>query len=169
MRAPGRAALVIAVSIVAVTICVGVASFQIHRCPRLPQRIFTRNYTPGSSLQFRWLGSTSGKGEASSDYDGNQYLCSDCVEVDSDFETFASVSDARRAMYERIRGAAQVLAHVTKSDERGETERSVLAVKTIPEFLVLRRRGNRIHLIWSRSLNHALEFERRLLPSESSQ
>jgi hypothetical protein len=136
-------------------------------CPHAQRRflgaIVGLEYVPAPDVKFRFVLAGSGKGPLGSDYETFEYRSSDCVQIDSDFLTFASADQAKQEMERRLSQASRVLSPYLEINAGREVlDRAVLRQERDRRFVILRRNGPRIHLIYSASLHHAEEFERRI-------
>ena len=89
---------------------------------------------------------------------------SDCVEATSEVHNEGSPLEAADEMEKRIRGATRVIEQGPLLDPHGEPlgERAVLLVKgeSNAEIVALYKGKNKLYLIQSSSLAHALAYEK---------
>jgi hypothetical protein len=145
-----------------------VLGLELHRYPHLPRRIlqtvFGREYVPGPDIQFRWAMSGSGIRANGSDFESDAYESSDGVRVDKTLYRFSSTSDAEAEFGQRVKSDYRVIANREEKDSLGVVvfQRAVTRISKSGQFFILRRKGDRLLVIDSPSLNHALAYEEKL-------
>ena len=148
-------------------------TYQQHECPhyyrRFLRRILMRPYSPGTDLEFRWRMSGSGATKDGASFDDSEYVSTDCVPISVIHYTFPSPEAAAARANGETRSARAVLSKEASPQDNlaSNTERVVLFTRRSNPYKVLRRTGNRLMLIESPSLKHALEYERRLFGGNS--
>jgi len=146
-----------------------------RQCPALPRRLacqlLFQRCVPGPSVQFRSYLSAHGRGPLGSESESTDFRASDCVRASSQYLEFDSEADAENEVVQRLGAASYVLAHdkVATVGDRLPEERAVLTFPQGRDSEVLRRKGSVVHILSSRSLDHALELERRLAADKSEQ
>jgi len=128
--------------------------------------ILGRAYVLGQNAQFERLSVADGIGPKGSQFESFEFRCSDCEHVESTYLRFSSSADAMEEMGKMLNNASRVLSHSEEADAQGKPvlERVVAVLQPQDGFVILRRRGVNLHWIQSRSLDHALEFEKRSNP-----
>jgi len=123
-----------------------------------------RPYSPGTDIEFRWRMSGSGATKDGASFDDSEYVSSDCVPISVIHYTFLSPEAAAERANGETRSARAVLSEEASPQDNlaPNTERVVLVTRSSTLYKVLRRTGNRLMLIESPSLKHALEYERRV-------
>jgi hypothetical protein len=155
---------IVSVSLVAAL----VLGLELHYYPHLPRRILqtalTKEYVPGPDIRFRWTMSGSGIRPNGSDFESDAYESSDGVRVDKTLYRFSSASDAEAEFGQRVKSDYHVIANREEKDSVGVVvfQRAVTQISKSGQFFILRRKGDRLLVIDSPSLNHALAYEERL-------
>jgi len=142
---------------------------EIRRCPNLPRRLMLglllQRYSPGPAIEFKWQMSASGATPDGGRFDSTQYMSSDCVGIFVTYSTFSSAATAKERLDSSIAIASSV--HAKSGHPGADTnladQRIILSSQPKGTYEILRRNGNRILRIESSSLNHALEYERRMV------
>jgi hypothetical protein len=145
------------------------ASVTAHRqCPylgkRLLREVLRQSYTPSREVEFRWKMSASGTTPDGARFDDTQYIGSDCVKVDVTYYSFSSPGNATEHFNNSVKTAHTIYAQNTTRDEKGNVtdQRAVLSPQSQKLYEILHWNGTRVLQIESSSLNHAIEYERRL-------
>lgn len=137
-----------------------------RNCPHLSRRIwqstFHREYAVGADIQFRWTMSGSGRGPNGSQFDSSLYRSSDCVRIYSTVYTFSSSADAQAEMQRRLKADFRVLSHADEGNavDGLVSEKAVTQVERDGDFFIFERRDDKLLMINSPSLNHAMAFEK---------
>lgn len=158
-------ALVLAVAAVLVAAAFLAAK---HRCPhvgkRLVRTILRQPYAPGREIEFRWQMSASGTTPDGARFDDSRYLSSDYVELTVTHYSFPTVGVAKESLDQSARTARTIYFKSVQPDTETNHvgERIVLSTQSQEHYEVFHRNGSRLLQIDSSSLNHALEYERRL-------
>ena len=136
-----------------------------HRCRhyyrRLLRTALMRPYSPGADVEFRWRMSGSGTTKDGARFDDSEYESTDCVPVSVIYFTFPSSDTAVERVDGEIRSARTILSKDTNA-QTNAAERIVLFTHASAKYEVLHRTDNRLLLIESPSISHALEYEKRL-------
>jgi hypothetical protein len=108
--------------------------------------------------------SASGNTRDGGRFDDSQYLSTDCIKLDVTYYIFPSSVAARRRFDSSLETARTVYAKRVESDTdtNPSDQRIVFARQPNGLYEIFHRNGNRLLQIESSSLNHALEYERRL-------
>jgi len=139
-----------------------------RRCPKFTRRlvrtILLQPYSPGSDVDFKWQMSASGNTPDGGRFDDSQYMSTDCIKVSVTYYSFSSVMAARSRFDTSLETARKVYAKSSGSDtDANPSDRRIVFVgPSNGLYEILHRNGNRLLQIESSSLNHALEYERRL-------
>ncbi len=145
----------------------GVFAYYQYRCPKFANRIFrqylTRNYTPGSDVEFEWDMAASGRYPDGGEADMYRYRCSDCIKVEKNNIRFEDATKAAAHFRGDLGRAVRVIDQSAPKGERMNPADSprVVMRNDRGHFEILRLKDNRIIQIESASLPHALELERR--------
>jgi len=122
-------------------------------------------YRPASDIQFRRNSiSGYGPGPRDSTFDGSSVTSSDCVFVGWGVFRFSTPTDAEAQFQDWVHSASKVI-EITDNDSTG-IERAVLRVDDKTGFrypyniLVKRNNSKAIYSLVSKSLEHALLFEK---------
>ena len=148
-------------------IAAGVFAYKQSRCPKFANRvlrqILTRNYAPGSDIEFDEIAQFYGRFPNGGVDCTIRYLCADCVEVETSNLRFSDASQTDEYIRASVGGARRVVEQSAPHGEgmnQPDAERVVL-INERGLFEILRRKDNKITRILSVSPPHAMEFERR--------
>lgn len=137
-------------------------------CPDLSARLSAEikglNYVPGPGIEFHELMAASGRTSKGARWDGYRFRASDCVEIATRLETYCSAASARAEFEHRVAGFRQTTNQVDPSGLGRPTlsqERALGFLEAEGTAVIVQVREKHLYWIESRSVAHALEFERR--------
>jgi hypothetical protein len=125
-----------------------------------------------SQVQFKNERGGNGTTKDGNHFSFHVYTSQDGVALLTYIEEYATPELAKRAIDEKAKEASSIIARGPRLNKDGETigERVVLVEKSQgetrsePESFICWTTGSRIHWIQSKSLNHALAYEKTLYP-----
>jgi hypothetical protein len=141
-------------------------------CPHLPRRLWRTllhlKYVPAADIKFRPKNMTgyNSMGPRGSTSDGSAAESSDCVTVGWAIYRFPTASDAE-AQFRDWEHSASKIIEVTGSDNEPSSQKATLEIDDKDDFryrfniISMKPNSNSILSIWSKSLEHALLFEKR--------
>jgi hypothetical protein len=170
-----RLAVVTSSAAVLFVLATGALLLRHRSCPHYHRRflstILARSYSPGPDVEFKWRMSGSGTTKDGARFDDSEYVSTDCASISVIYYTFPSAETAGDRVTADVKAARTVYPNDMnrKGVEEPDDERTVLLARPSGNYEVLRRTGNRLLQIESSSLNHALEYERRLTRGTTAQ
>jgi hypothetical protein len=132
------------------------------QCPGLGRALLHHPFSwltevgPSTTFTSRMAGTEILRSDQAMDF--RVFRCADCTRVDRHTATFPSYADAEHFLAEQSR-FADVLETQTGSPQR----RAVLRYHSTRKFAIVRSCRNKVTIVESDSLPHALEFERRFV------